>query len=151
VKTSVVLLFILLAGITGCHKEEVTHSLPVKSLTVSDCKNHDPATKGDFPETIVMKTADEHFLDINHTNSLMNCSPGKISVNAVMKNRIITISENESSSLANCFCPYDISFRLGPIDYSEYKLILNRNGLTIKEYSFTFSKDTNLIVEISSN
>jgi hypothetical protein len=58
------------------------------------------------------------------------------------------MDENESSSLADCICPYDIDFKLGPLQYGTYILKFKRGGLTFKEYTLDFKKSTDIKIDL---
>jgi hypothetical protein len=148
-KTSVIFptFLILLLSITSCKKEFPDDPLALSSFTVGSCK-----TKGDIKgivtEYIVIKTVDNYYLKFNHINSVFNCEPGVINLSAEISTDTIILKEDETNAAANCTCPYDVEFRLGPLKYGTYTLIFQKGGLTFKEYSLTYKKSTNVTVNI---
>jgi hypothetical protein len=145
-------LFIAIA-LTSCNKEFPDDPLAIDKLSVSDCKTKGDETKGDEtkgidPEYITIKTVDDYYLHFSHFNSILNCEPGKIILAIVIKSDTISVNETEESSLANCVCPYDIDFRLGPLEYGIYPVKFKKGGLTFKEYSLNYNKSTDVRINI---
>ena len=95
-----------------------------------------------------MITISVRFLQINHIDVLFNCEPGKLLVDAGLSNDTIVVSENEQSSLANCICPYDLSYRIGPLHYDQYVITIQRDGYVYTEFSIDFNSSTYGIFEI---
>jgi hypothetical protein len=130
------IVFILL--VTCCEKE-TSHIVPsVGQITYGDCK---PATKksGDS-EYIEYKTVDVDYLQINHVNAWFNCEPGKVFVSAELINDTIVVDEFEETGLANCICPLDLSYQIGPLNYGRYIIRMLRWDI---EFSINFNSSTN--------
>ena len=106
---------LLIVALTSCKKEFPNDPLAIKDLSVSSCKTKGRTTKGIDPEYITIKTTDDYYLLVNHINSMFNCQPGQITVTTNVLDNVVSMDENESSSLANCICPYDLEFKLGSI------------------------------------
>jgi len=140
-------LFIAIA-LTSCKKEFPDEPLAIDKLSVSDCKTKGDDSKGIDPEYITIKTVDDYYLHFSHFNSILNCEPGKITVAIEIKSDTISVNETEESSIANCVCPYDIDFRLGPLEYGIYPVKFKKGDLTIKEYSLNYNKSTNIRIDI---
>ena len=85
---------------------------------------------------------------MTHVNSIFNCEPGQLSVDIKIQNDTIVINEAEESALANCICPYDFNFRIGPMDYGIYNFILKKDGLLYIRFSINFKSktDTNFTI-----
>jgi hypothetical protein len=134
---SIVFIFL----VTCCEKETPHKVLSVGQITYGDCK---PATKksGDS-EYIEYETVDGVYLQMNHVNAWFNCEPGKIFVSAELNNDIIAVDEYEETALANCICAYDLSYRIGPLNYGKYLFKILRGGCIYAEFSINFNSDAN--------
>jgi hypothetical protein len=141
-------LLLLIAGMTSCKKEFPNDLLSIKDFFVSDCKTKGVSSKGIDPEYITIKTVDDYYILVNHINAMFNCEPGQITVTIEVSSNEISMDENESSSLANCICPYDIDFKLGPLQYGVYILKFKRGVLTFKEYILDFRKSTDIKIDL---
>jgi len=142
-------IFLLLTvSITSCNKEFPNEPLSIKDISVSDCKTKGGSSKGIDPDYITLKTVDDYYLLINHINAMFNCQPGQITIAISFSSNEITMDENESSSLADCICPYDIEFKLGPLQYDTYTLKFKRAGFTFKEYTLDFKKSTDIKIDL---
>ena len=133
---------------TLCKKELPNNTLSLKDLNVSDCKTKSGSPKGVDSEYITIKTVDAYYLHINHINAMFNCEPGQITVTINCVSNSVSMNENESSHLANCICPYDIDFKLGPLKYGTYNLIFKKGGLTFKEYTLDFKNSTDIKIDL---
>ena len=147
-KVVYIISLLLIAGTTSCKKEFPNDPLSIKDLSVSDCKTKGGSTKGTNPEYITLKTVDDYYLLINHINAMFNCEPGQITVTIAVSSNEISMDENESSSLADCICPYDIDFKLGPLQYETYILKFKRGGFTFKKYTLDFKKSTDIKIDL---
>ena len=139
---------LLIVGLTSCKKEFPNDPLSIKDLSVSDCKTKGGSSNGIDPEYITLKTVDDYYLLVNHINAMFNCEPGQITVTIKISSNEISMDENESSSLADCICPYDIDFKLGPLQYDTYILKFKKGGLTFKEYTLDFKKSTDIKIDL---
>jgi len=139
---------LLIVALTSCKKEFPNDTLSIKDLSVSDCKTKGGSSKGIDPEYITLKTVDDYYLLVNHINAMFNCEPGQITVTIEISSNEISMEEDESSSLADCICPYDIDFKLGPLQYGTYILKFKRGGLTFKEYTLDFKKSTDIKIDL---
>jgi len=137
-------LLISIFAFTSCKKEFPDDPFASTDLSVSDCKTKGDNTKGADQEFITIKTIDDYYLLLNHFNSVFNCEPGEITVSVEITSNEITITEKESSSLANCVCPYDLEFKIGPLQYGDYHLVFKKAGLIFKEYNLNFKKSTDI-------
>jgi hypothetical protein len=66
-----------------------------------------------------------------------------LSVDIKTQNDTIVINETEERGIANCTCPYDFNFRIGPMDYGTYNFILKKGGLLYIRFSIDFNSKTN--------
>lgn len=141
------ILFIAIA-LTSCKKEFPDDPLAIDKLSISDCKTKGDNSTAADPEYITIKTVDDYYLHFSHINSILNCEPGKITLAIEIRSDTISVNETEESSLANCVCPYDIEFRLGPLEYGIYPIKFQKGGFTFKEYSLNYNKSTDVRIDI---
>jgi len=134
------ILFLLFSPLLliSCEKTYDLKNLKIDQIFFSDCKT----SKG-IIESIAYKTVNKNYLSITHVNSFFNCDPGQLSVDIKIQNDTIVINEAEERGLANCVCPYDFNFRIGPIDYGTYNFILEKGGLLYIKFSIDFNSKTN--------
>jgi hypothetical protein len=142
------LFLFLLMALTSCKKEFPKDPLALSDLSVTGCKTKGDNAKNVDPEYINIKTVENYYLRFSHINSFFNCEPGELTVSAEISADRITINENETTSSANCICPYDVVFKLGPLEYGTYTIIFQKGGLTFKEYSLTYKKSTDVRIDI---
>jgi len=142
-------LLISIFAFTSCKKEFPDDPLALTDLSVYGCKTKGDNTKGAEQEYITLKTVDDYYLLFSHINSIFNCEPGEITVSVEIISNEITITEKESTAMANCVCPYDLEFKLGPLQYGDYHLIFKKAGLTFKEYNLDFKKSTDIQIDIN--
>jgi hypothetical protein len=143
------ILLLLIVGMNSCKKEFPNDPLSVMDLSVNGCKTKGGLSDGIAPEYLTIKTVDDYYILVNHINAMFNCEPGQITVTIDASSNEISMDENESSSLVDCICPYDIIFKLGPLPYGTYILKFKRGGLTFKEYTLNFKKSTDIKIDLS--
>ncbi len=148
-KNLYICLFIFVTiAISSCKKSFPDNPLAVDNYTVSGCKTKgDNAPAGDA-EFITIKTVDDYYLLFNHINSVFNCEPVEITIAIEIRADTITINENERQGTANCVCPYDLEFRLGPLHYGKYFTVFKKGGLEFKTYSLDFKRSTDVQIDL---
>ena len=122
-------------------------NLGVDKIKYSDCKTI--TKKSENSERIEYKTVDKKYLQIKHINVWFNCEPGKLLVDVDQVNGTIFVDENEEKPMANCICPYDLCYQIGPMDYGQYIIKFQRDGLLFAEFSVYFNSTTSGIFEIN--
>ncbi len=143
-------LLILTFAAASCKKEFPDDSLAIDNLAVSDCKSIGSNKNVSSPMYITLKTVNDFYLQFNHVNSWFNCEPGQITISLEISSDIISVDENESSSLANCICPFDIGCRIGPLQYGSYSVKFRKAGITFKEYPLIFRKSTDIKIDLGN-
>jgi len=129
--------------LTCCEKENSPKLPSVGKITYGDCK---PITKkSGESEYLEYKTVDTDYLQINHINAWFNCEPGEIFVTAELINGAIVVDAYEETALANCICPYDLSYRIGPLNYGRYIIRILRGDI---EFSINFNSSTKGVFRI---
>ena len=60
----------------------------------------------------------------------------------------IAVEENEETLGANCICPYDLSYRIGPLNYGRYVFRMERGDI---EFPIIFNSSTSGVFIKESN
>jgi hypothetical protein len=151
-KTQVISTFLMIffLAATSCKKEFPDNPLTIDNLTVSDCKSVGLNKGSTSPMYITLKTVNDYYIQYDHINSWFNCEPGQITVSFEMSSDSITLDENESSSAANCICPFDVSCRIGPLQYGTYTIKCKKGGIAFKELTIDFKKSMNIQVDLDN-
>ncbi len=122
----------------SCEKAHDLKNVKIDQLSVSGCKT----ANGLFADSIKYKTIDNYYLYITNINSYFNCDPGQLSATVETRNNTIIINETEDQDLANCICPYDFNFRVGPLDYGTYNITLTKDGSYYVEFLIDFTSNS---------
>jgi len=131
---------LILSGIlVFCENTNDLKNIRIDQISVSDCNT----SKGVLSDSIKYKTIDKNYLSIEHLNSYFNCEPGKLSVNISTGNNTILINEAEEQGSANCICPYDFKFRIGPMEYGTYNISVTKGGALYVDFVIDFASNTN--------
>ena len=101
-------------------------------------------TRGLFEdETIEYKARENGLLRITHNNAIFNCVPGRIYAELIEKGQTFIIEEIEEESNANCVCPYDLGYDIGPLTEGEEYSVSIRRGKSeeseVAKFIFTYS------------
>jgi len=124
--------------LNSCEKETARTVLSVDQIAYGKCKL--VTKKSGSSGYIEYKRVDDDYLQINHVNAWLNCEPGKIFVSAELINDTIAVDEYEETGMANCICPYDLSYQIGPLYYGHYIFRIERGDI---EFSINFNSSTN--------
>ena len=135
----ILLLLALSFVLFSCEKAHHLKNIGIDQISVSECK----ASKGILNDSLKYKTVDTNYLSITHVNSYFNCDPGQLTVDIKTRNDTIIINEAEEDGSANCICPYDFNFRIGPLDYGIYNIKLTRGGAPYISFLVDFTSTTN--------
>ncbi len=136
----------------ACEKQdEQTNVVRIINFSHTDCKKDN--NKSVETEYIKYKTVDKNYLEINHINTIFNCCPGELTINASVEKDTITIFENESEQACKCLCPYDLNYTFGPIEYGKYHVIVNKNNSVFTKFIIDFNENTNgtFVIESKGN
>lgn len=115
-------LLILTFVVSSCKKELSNCTVVVNDLSYGDCKTKGSTTTIFDPEYITLKTIDSDYILCEHINTIFNCDPGEIAVSVQMLGDTIIIDENEIKAAADCICPYDLTFKIGSLQYGVYPI-----------------------------
>jgi hypothetical protein len=145
-KSRLIFQVVVVLLLMSCENIHDLNKLKVDKITYGDCKTD--SKKSENAERIEYKTVDKDYLEIKHINGMFNCDPGRILVNVSEEDNIVSIDENEEYPIANCICPYDLCYRIGPIDYGYYIFDFQRDGLKYVEFPVDFNSKTSGVFEI---
>jgi hypothetical protein len=129
-----------------CQKENTSSQLSIEQITYGDCKQG--RKKSGDSEYLEYSTVDADYLQVYHVNVFFNCEPGKLLVSAELINDTIVVFEDEETALVNCVCPYDLSYRIGPLNYDRYIFSIRRAGCIYTEFPINFNSSTNGVFSI---
>jgi len=147
-KKIIVAVLILFVSIFVISCENIdNHKLKVDNITYGTCK---PGFKSSVTnEKIEYRTVDINYLEIDHINAIFNCEPGRLLVDVEFNNDTIFVNESEEQSLVNCICLYDLSYRIGPLEYGTYLFVLKIMSLEHATFELEFNSTTEGIYEFN--
>jgi hypothetical protein len=141
------IIFIMLLANASCEKEDCpSEEFSVQEISYGACKSF---KNSGIDEYLDLSSNTEFYLELEHVNSWFNCSPGQIIVDAIIENNRITVNEYCTDPSANCICPYDLNFTLGPLAYKNYRLVVKREGHEVLNEPFKFYKNLDLRLSIT--
>ena len=111
---------------TACKKEEEPEITDIK---ISECKFFFDYIDA-LNEDIKFEYKDGN-LYIVHENVSASCGASHADISFTIENNTIIITEKVEDTGADCICPIDISYVVGPIERGEYTLIIK--GTTIHQ------------------
>ncbi len=134
----------------SCTKE--SKSFGLKDFSYSGCKSHQKNLttnqSSDEKEVIEIKS-DNGYLEITHKNVYFNCEPGKIIAKASLKDTVITISEEETKHDVNCICLYDLSLKLGPLNFGTYYFSITRGNAEYTHFTIDYHANIDTTFEVN--
>ena len=121
---------------------------PPLNFSVTGCKSTGLSNMTGFgtEETIEYEGRENNLLRITHNNVIFNCTVLQIYAEMTVDNNTYIIEEKsqEGSISANCFCPYDMGYDIGPLkEGEEYKVNIRRGSSEkseIAKFTFTYSR-----------
>ena len=128
----VLCLAIACEDVTGYKDSPVDGYVSPKNFSVSGCKS---TTRGLFEDETIEYKARE--------NGLLRIVPGRIYAELIEKGQTFIIEEIEEESNANCVCPYDLGYDIGPLTEGEEYSVSIRRGKSeeseVAKFIFTYS------------
>lgn len=132
----------------GCSKE---NSIGITDFTVTGCKNNQKSLKtdsiSDDKEMIELKALKNGYLSFKQINTYFNCE-ARVTADASLQDTIITVSETEPIPSSNCLCPYDLSFKLGPLSEGTYYCIITRGKAEYTHFTINYHADLDTTFEV---
>lgn len=141
--------FCLITGcqdVTGYKDSPVDGYVSPKNFSVTGCKAIVSGTRNpSTDESIMYESIRENYVRITHNNARFNCEPGRIYAELIEKGQTFIIVEKEEKSSANCICPYDLGYDIGPLTEGHEYTVSIRTGYTENseraKFSFVFSQN----------
>ena len=142
------MLLLLSTVLVACNDDDNsnTKSFKVTNITNSGCKAN--AAKSDDAnvnsqnntiESIVCEAAGENAMRVTHNNAVLNCEPGTINIDAKREGNIITVTESETTNLANCVCYYDLGCKIEPIEDGEFTVIIKHKDKEKTRFTISYN------------
>lgn len=144
-------LLILIFVVSSCNKDFSNGPLVIKDLSYGDCKTKGTNTTIFDPEYITLKTIDKDYILCEHINTIFNCDPGEIIVSVQMLDDTLIIEENETKAAADCICPYDLTFKIGALQYGVYPIKFKKEGITFIESTLDFNESTVIFISCATS
>ena len=123
------LMFLFMAGCSDDKEEPTDVEQPPKEFALanfnnSGCKSIAESRSGiyGFDEHFELNAIADGGLRVRHENVVFNCASSKFEAKAVMEGKTITVTEvdvTKSEVMANCICPYDFEYDIGPLKDGE--------------------------------
>ena len=142
---------LILPLVFGCSKE--SNSL-LKEFSYSDCKNNQKSlnvNQSSDDKELIKITSENGLLKIKHINVYFNCEPGKIFATATVHDTVVTITEAEQKHYADCICPYDLSMKVGPLNFQHYYFVITRGDAEYTHFSLDYHADIDTTFEVIKN
>ena len=142
----VLCLAIACEDVTGYKDSPVDGYVSPKNFSVTGCKAIVSGTRNpSTDESIMYESIRENYVRITHNNARFNCEPGRIYAELIEKGQTFIIVEKEEKSSANCICPYDLGYDIGPLTEGQEYTVSIRTGYTESseraKFSFVFSQN----------
>lgn len=136
------LLAITLVACSSDKDDDVTKAFAAGNFTHSGCKSHLElrSNENSSPlgqEAVYISTIDKDgkcYLRIEHNDVQFNCASTKFGTKAMLAGNNIKISETEDTNSANCICPYDLNYEVGPLRAGTYTVNITQ---TIGKHDFS--------------
>lgn len=137
---------------TGYKDSPVDGYVSPQNFSVTGCKSTVSGTRNSSTEESIMyETIRDNYVRITHNNARFNCEPGRIYAELIEKGQTFIIVEKEEKSSANCICPYDLGYDIGPLTEGQEYTVSIRTGYTesLERAKFSFVFSPNIKGEIS--
>ncbi len=133
-----------IAGIAGCSMQDIALEADAPRLTeftYGECKERITRTISEQSEILRYRVGEDGTAEFAHLNAKFNCEPGRIYATLAIEGDRLIISEHEASSRANCYCPYDLSFKIAlPDPEMVYTVVLKQFGIIRHEFVLNGSR-----------
>ena len=138
---------LVIIGCTG-EKQVADGAIKLDNFTHSSCKKLTGTVPMDnvgkpIPtdgEYIEYEADNDGNLIIKHVNAVFNCRPESLRASLTEADGEITLNETEVDGQADCFCPYDLNFKIGKLTNRKYTLTVFQNSKAHKKFSFEYRK-----------
>lgn len=132
----IIIVTILIICSIGCDKNESTTDKDIKtiSITFTDCNSNTKSTDNYIPSLRLIGQSGDKLL-IKLINTEFCCGTDSISLSKDIVDNKIGIEIIDNGPFSYCYCPHDLEFEIGPLDYDDY-------DLTLIESVHAYSRDT---------
>lgn len=124
----------------GCREKEKgldAVEIALKDVFFSKCIG---AKQGLSTECVGYKGDASGWLYVEHTNTSVNCAADSVLVALLGDMTDIVVEENENSHDGNCYCPSNLSYRIGPLlQGARYHIAIKNTLGTAHDFSFVYS------------
>ncbi|MBO4659713.1 MAG: hypothetical protein J5637_08830 [Prevotella sp.] len=131
------------------------------NFTSSGCKNNAGANADgmmkagkDSPwgeEYIEYQGREGGYLTLKHVNAVFNCAAVDFKTSIGIVDNQIVVNEEDvfDGEMANCVCPYDLTYDAGPLKNGVYTVVLRRYGEEYARTTITFSSSADGRAELT--
>lgn len=138
---------LVIIGCTG-EKQVADGAIKLDNFTHSSCKDRVATVPMDYVgkpiptdgEYIKYEADNDGNLIIKHVNAVFNCRSESLRASLTEADGEITLNETEVDGQADCFCPYDLNFKIGKLTNRKYTLTVLQNSKAHKKFSFEYRK-----------
>lgn len=144
---SVLFAALAIALCAGCREKEKgldAVEIVLKDVFFSKCIG---AKQELSTESVGYKGDASGWLYVEHTNTSVDCGADSVLVVLSVNMKELVIEENESSHDANCYCPSNLTYMIGPLVHGERYHIIMKNAVNdVHKFSFVYSHAMDTVV-----
>ena len=89
---------------------------------------------------------ENNVLIVNHKNAFFCCEQDEIAGEVRFEGNTIFLSESEKNPIANCICPYDLTFAIEGLQEGKYHVIVVKDGLERKDFHIELRSSEGTVV-----
>ena len=89
---------------------------------------------------------ENNVLIVNHKNAYFCCEQNEIAGEVRFEGNTIFLSESEKNPIANCICPYDLTFAIEGLQEGKYHVIVVKDGLERKDFHIELRSSEGTVV-----
>lgn len=89
---------------------------------------------------------ENNVLIVNHKNAFFCCEQNEIAGEVRFEGNTIFLSESEKNPIANCICPYDLTFAIEGLQEGKYHVIVVKDGLERKDFHIELRSSEGTVV-----
>ena len=133
-KELIYLFLVFLFILTSCSKDDdKTKPTTVSNINFTGCTNSNSDST-----CINIESNEANYLSFTHKATEFCCESEKIDINLKISGDTLIIHEIDKGPLSYCFCEHDISFKIGPLDYGNYKVKIIESENSYKRDTIMF-------------
>ena len=89
---------------------------------------------------------ENNVLIVNHKNAYFCCEQNEIAGEVRFEGNTIFLSESGMNPIANCICPYDLTFAIEGLQDGKYHVIVVKDGLERKDFHIELRSSEGTVV-----